>query len=81
MNQSSRDTFESASSAPNRPAPAELGVFPTEYGMSKFYLMAVCPRYRILVPVLEHHPEPLDETIGWWRCQVCSDWHLFLVPA
>jgi hypothetical protein len=79
MTQSSRYTFESARSAPNRPVTAEVGVFPTEYEPGRFYLMAVCPRYQVLVPVLEQAPEPLDETLGWWRCQVCLEWHLFLV--
>jgi hypothetical protein len=80
MTSGSQSTAIRASSSPNRSVETEPGIFPTEYELGRFYVMALCPRYGVLVPVLQQHPEPLDEALGWWRCQVCLDWHLFLVP-
>lgn len=61
--------FETASSYP---------AMPEAFGT--IYLMAICPNYRVLTHVLERRSEPSDEEIGWWRCYLCLEWHLYLVP-
>jgi len=81
MAKSFHDIGQSAGSSPGGLATATQGVLPAHYALNTLYLMAVCPRYRILVPVLEQQPELRDETLGWWRCQACLEWHLYLAPS
>ena len=49
-----------------------------EYG--SLYSMALCPTHNTLAPVLETRRSEAGDGIGFWRCPLCLQWHLYLEP-
>ncbi len=47
----------------------------------RIYPVAVCPRYQSLALVMATRPDASDLGIGWWRCHLCLEWHIYLVSA
>jgi hypothetical protein len=49
-----------------------------EYGF--LYSMALCATHNTLAPVLETKRSGVGDGIGFWRCPLCLQWHLYLEP-